>query len=142
MVGGPLAAPSRVIHSHCMTRRRLAAALALVVAAATVVLAVVQAVTEFPRGLWLTGCVVVAFAAASYAVVRRGTARLAGLACAGLALAGAVVLFLTGDFLLEGVLVVAGVLVSLAAARVALAVHVPLPAASRPRRPVLFMNPR
>ena len=45
-------------------RRRLAAIVALVVGAATIVLAVVLAVTEFPRGLGLLACVVVAGAAA------------------------------------------------------------------------------
>ena len=39
-------------------------------------------------------------------------------------------------------LVVAGLLVSLAAARATLAVHVDLPDASAPRQPVLFFNPR
>ena len=36
----------------------------------------------------------------------------------------------------------AGLLVSLAAARAALTVHVALPDAPAPRRPVLFFNPR
>src|SRR4051794_12206200 len=125
-----------------MTRRRLAAALALAVALATLVLAVVQAVTEFPRGLWVAACVVVAFGGAWYAVLHRGTARFVGLVCAGVALAGAVVLLLTGGPPLEEALVVGGVLGSLGAARAAFAVHVPLHAAPRPQRPVLFMNPR
>src|SRR3954447_3899483 len=125
-----------------MTRRRLAAALALAVAMATLVLAVVQAVTEFPRGLWIAACVVGAFGGAWYAILHRGTARFFGLMCAGVALAGAVVLLLTGGPLLEEALVVVGVLVALGAARAAFAVHVPLHAAPRPQRPVLFMNPR
>ena len=70
--------------------RRSAAAVALVVGAATIALAVAVAVSEFPRGLVLLGCVVVAGAAAWYGALRRGIARDAGLAVAALALAGAV----------------------------------------------------
>jgi diacylglycerol kinase family enzyme len=44
--------------------------------------------------------------------------------------------------LLAQVLVVAGLLAALAAARATLAVHVALPSASAPRQPVLFFNPR
>ena len=123
-------------------RRRLAAIVALVVGAATVALAVAVAVSEFPRGLGLLGCVVVAGAAAWYGVLRRGAARVAGLTVAALALAGAVALLVAGGAPFVDLLVVAGLLVSLAAARAALAVHVDLPGAPAPRRPVLFFNPR
>ena len=123
-------------------RRRLAAIVALVVGAATIVLAVVLAVTEFPRGLGLLACVVVAGAAAWFGVLRRGTERVVGLAVAGLALVGAVVVVVTGGSLVASVLVIAGLLVSLAAARATLAVHVALPRAPRPQQPVLFYNTR
>ena len=63
-------------------RRRLAAIVALVVGAATVALAVAVAVSEFPRGLGLLACVVVAGAAAWYGVLRRGAVRVAGLTVA------------------------------------------------------------
>ena len=53
--------------------RRLAAVIALVVGIATIALAVVVAVSEFPRGLILLGCVLVAGAAAWYGALRRGT---------------------------------------------------------------------
>ena len=122
--------------------RRLAAIVALVNWTATLVLAVAVAVTEFPRGLGVLGCVVVAAAAAWYGVLRRGVARMAGLMVAALALAGAVVLLIAGGSLLAELLVVAGLLVSLAAARAAIAEHVDLPSASAPRQPVLFFNPR
>jgi diacylglycerol kinase family enzyme len=122
--------------------RRLAATVALLVGAATVALAVAVAVSEFPRGLVLLGCVVVAGASAWYGVLRRGVARVAGLTVAGLALAGAVVLVVTQGTPLADLLVVAGLLVSVAAARATLAVHVDVPGASAPRHPVLFFNPR
>jgi diacylglycerol kinase family enzyme len=131
-----------VFSRDAMRWRRPAALIALVVGAATVALAVAVAVSEFPRGLVLLGCVLLAAAAAWYGALRRGPARAAGLSVAGLALAGAVALLLTGGSLLLQLLVVAGLLVSLAAARATLAVHVTLPSASAPRRPVLFFNPR
>ena len=125
-----------------MRRQQSAAVVALVVGAATVVLAVVVAVNEFPRGLGLAGCVLVAGASAWYGVLRRGAARVAGLTVAALALAGAVALLVFEGPPFVDLLVVAGLLVALAAARASLAVHVDLPPASAPRQPVLFFNPR
>ena len=122
--------------------RRLAALAALVVGAATIVLAVAVAVSEFPRGLVLLGCVVVAAAAAWYGVLRRGTSRIAGLTVAALALAGAVGLLIAGGTRFADLLVLVGLLVTLAAARATMAVHVDLPGASAPRRAVLFFNPK
>ena len=52
--------------------RRLAAVVALVLFAASVVLAVLVGVQRFPRGLSVLACVVVALAAAWWALVRRG----------------------------------------------------------------------
>jgi hypothetical protein len=122
-------------------KRRLAAITALLVGAATFVLAVVGAVSQFPRGLWLLGCVVLAAAAAWYGVLRRGIARIAGLAVAGIALVVAFGLILFGGPPLVDLLVVTGLLVFLAASRAAMARHVDLPGAPAPRRPVLIYNP-
>jgi diacylglycerol kinase family enzyme len=124
------------------SRQRLAAVVALVAGAATIVLAVVVAVSEFPRGLGLLGCVALAGAAAWYGALRRGAARVAGLGIAGLALAGGVALLLGGGTPLGELLVVVGLLLSLAASQAALAVHVDLPGAPRPTHPVLFFNPK
>ena len=74
---------------------------------------------------------VVAGAAAWYGVLRRGAVRVAGLSLAGLALAGAVALLVAGGSPFVDLLVLAGLSVSLAAARATLAVHVDLPDASR-----------
>ena len=123
-------------------RRRLAAVVALVAGAATIALVLAVAVSEFPRGLVLLGFVAVACAAAWYGLLRLGIARVAGLGLAGLALAGAVVVVIAGGAPLVDLLVLAGLLVSLAAARATLDVHVDLPSASAPSRPVLFFNPR
>ena len=122
-------------------KRRLAAVVALLVGAATFVLAVAVAVSQFPRGLGLLGCAVVAGAAAWYGVLRRGLARVAGLVVAGVAVAVAVVLVVSGGAPFVDALVVAGLLASLAASRAAMAGHVDLPGAPAPRRPVLIYNP-
>ena len=123
-------------------KRQLSAIVALAVGAATIILAVAVAVSEFPRGLAVLGCVLLAGAAAWYGVLRRGVARVAGLTVAGLALAGAVALIVVGGGRFVDLLVLAGFLVSVAAARATLNVHVDLPSASAPSRPVLFFNPR
>ena len=125
-----------------MTRRRIAAVVALVAGAATAVLACAVAVNQFPRGLILLGCVLVAAAAAWYGALRRGVPRVAGLGLAALALAAALVVLVAGGARFADLLIVAGLLVTLAASRATLGVHVDLPDAEPPRRPVLFFNPR
>ena len=122
-------------------RRRLAAFVALVVGAATLALAVAVAISEFPRGLGLLACVVIAGASAWYGVARRGLARMAGLTVAGLALAGAVALLVAGGPPFVDLLVVAGLLVALGAARATLAIHVDLPDAPAPRRACALLQP-
>ncbi len=124
-----------------MERKQLAAALALLLAAAALILAVVTVVSEFPRGLFVLACVLLALATGWYGIRRRGVARTAGLVVAAVLVAAAIVLLVTRS----PVLVIAIALAcvgSLAAARSAFRVHVDLPAAQRPDRPVLFYNPR
>ncbi len=125
-----------------LVSRRLWAATALVVGAATLVLAVVVAVDQFPRGLVLLGCGLLAGVAGWYGLLRRGAARVVGLTVAGLALLGGLVLLLVTGSSLVDLLVVVGVLAALAAARRTSTVHVDLPRAPAPSRPVLFFNPR
>ncbi|HEY1357389.1 MAG TPA: diacylglycerol kinase family protein [Thermoleophilaceae bacterium] len=124
-----------------MTRRQLAAWLALGAGGAALVLGIVVAVSEFPRGLGVLACVSAAAATAWWGLLRRGSARAAGLGVAAIALAAAVALLLSGSVLAQA-LVVAGALISLAAARTAITVHASLPAAPAPQRPVLFYNPK
>ena len=122
-------------------RRRLAAVVALVAGAATIALALADAVSEFPRGLVVLACLLVAGAAAWYGVLRRGLARVAGLGRrTGARRRGGMVV--VGGARFVDLLVLAGLLVSLAAARAALPVHVDLPRATAPKQPVLFFNPR
>ncbi len=87
-------------------------------------------------------CLLVGVAAIWFALVRRDAARAAGLTVAALGLAGAIALVATQDRLIEDAVVLAAAALSLGAARAAFVVHVSLPPAPAPRRPVLFYNPR
>ena len=80
--------------SDPMSARRAAAIGALLLGFGGLGLAVVVAVQEFPRGLIALACVAVAAAAAWYGVLRRGAARVAGLAVGALGLGAAIVLLL------------------------------------------------
>ena len=127
--------------SLLMTGHRFWAAVALVVGLAAVVLAVVAAVTRFPDGLTVLACLVLSLCSAWYGIRRRGASRMLGIAAAALLAAGAVVLVIVENRLLVDLLIVAGVVAALAAARRAFVVHVELPSAQRPAKPVLFYNP-
>jgi diacylglycerol kinase family enzyme len=103
--------------------------------------AVVVAVQEFPRGLIALACVALAAAGAWYGVLRRGAARVLGLAVGALGLAAAILL-LVGDRLLEELLVAAALALSVACARAAFGVRAHLLRVPAPQRPVLFFNPK
>ncbi|MFI5694750.1 diacylglycerol/lipid kinase family protein [Kribbella sp. NPDC051586] len=120
----------------------MAAVVALVVGAATVVLAVAVAVSQFPRGLGVLACVVIAAVAAWFGLLRRGIARVVGLAVAALALAGAVIFVVAGGKFGVDLFVVVGLLVTLAATRASFVAHVDLSRVPAPKHPVLFFNPR
>jgi diacylglycerol kinase family enzyme len=125
------------------SRRRVAAGLALVLGAATLLLSLYVVFQQFPRGLIVLGCVAAALAAGWYGLLRRGVVRLASLGVALVALAVPVVLLLTdGDYLAEAILIGVGLTVSLALARAAFRRRVSLPPVPRPERPVLFYNPK
>jgi hypothetical protein len=87
--------------------RRAAAVVSLLLLAAAVVLAVVAGVQRFPSGLSVLACVLVALAAAWWALVRRGPARIVGAVRAGVALFGAVVLVVVQGWVLADALVLA-----------------------------------
>jgi diacylglycerol kinase family enzyme len=120
--------------------RRLAAAGTLVLVAAALGLAAVTVVREFPRGLGVLACTVVALACLWYGLVRRGVARVAGLGTAALLLAAVVVLLVAREPLTTAAIVVA-LWLALPAARTAFQARVDLPGAEAPRRAVLFYNP-
>jgi hypothetical protein len=125
-----------------MNRRRVAAIVVLLVAPATLVLAASTAFEYFPRDLIGLASVALAVVAGSYGLLHRGPARAVGVAAGALALAGAGVLALVDGGALEAVLIVAGLLLSLAAPQAAFRLHVPLAPVAAPRRPVLFFNPK
>ena len=87
-------------------------------------------------------CLLLAVAAAWWALVRRGSARLVGAAIAVVLLVGAVVLVVVEGHVLENALVLAGLVISVAAASRAFVVRADLPAGSPLTRPVLFYNPK
>jgi diacylglycerol kinase family enzyme len=122
--------------------RRVAAVVSLLLLAAAVVLAIVAGVQRFPSGLSVLACVLVALAAAWWALVRRGSARVIGAVLAAVALIGAVVLVVVQGWVLADALVLAALVVSVAAASRAFTVHARLPAGSALKRPVLFYNPK
>jgi Diacylglycerol kinase catalytic domain len=124
-----------------MSGRRLAAIAALLLGFGGLALAAVLAVQEFPRGLIALACVVAAAVMACYGVVRRGGARVAGLAGGVLGFAAAIVVLLS-DRLVEQLLVVGALVLSVACARAAFGVRAHLPQAPAPLRPVLIFNPK
>src|SRR4051812_11313039 len=125
-----------------MTRRRLSAMAALAFAAATALFAIAAAVANFPHALVVLACLALAVTIGWYGLRRRGAARLVGLGAMAVLLAGAVVLLIVQNGVLDNVLVVVGVAVAVGAAGSAFASRADLPRAQRPQHAVLFMNPR
>ena len=124
-----------------MTRRRLLAIAALLLTPLAVVSAV-GFVVEDPQdafGVLLT--LSLALVAAGYGLVRRGIVRVIALVLAGMLLLGVLEVLLDRR-VLDRLTIVGLFWLAVAAAAAAFAVHVPLPRASRPQRPVLFLNPR
>ena len=121
--------------------KRLAAVIALLSGAVAIGVACGLAVANFPRGVFLLGLVAASMWLALFAIARRGARRAAGLGGAILLLVAAVVILVSREPV--GVIAVAvAASLSVAAAREAFRGRVELPAAARPRAPVLFYNPR
>lgn len=124
-----------------MVNRRLAAIGALLLALISLALAVIAAVSHFPRGLIVLVLVVVALAVAWYSLLHRGYLRAIGLGLSVLAFAAALVLLLARDPLIM-IFMILCALAALAAARTAFAIRAELPAVDPPKHPVLIFNPR
>lgn len=123
-------------------KRRLAAIVSLGLMAAAVVVAVIAGVQRFPRGLVVLACLIAAAVAAWWMLTRRGPVRAAaGVVAAGFLIGAVVYVVLDGGVVLDAS-ILAAFLISIAAARIVFSVHVKLPAASPPKRPVLFYNPK
>ena len=125
-----------------MTRRQPIALVALLAAAATLVVAVVAVVVQFPQAFIALACVALSLSAGWHGLVRRGFARGFGAAAAVLAAAAAVALLLADGRVVEGVLILGGLMLSFSAAEAALRLHVLLTPAPVPLHPVLFFNPK
>ncbi len=125
-----------------VVNRRSAAIASLALLAASLVLAVVVAVGRFPRGVTVLACLALAVVMAWWALVHEGAVRYAAAVGAAVLLAGAVVLVVLEGRVLEDALILAGIVLSLAAARRVFTGHATLPVASPPKRPVLFYNPK
>jgi diacylglycerol kinase family enzyme len=122
---------------------RPAALAALASAAVLAILSVDIVVSQFPRGLIVLACIVIAVASAWYGLIRTGGARLLGSGIAVLALAAIVaVLIADGDHLAQALVIVVSLGLMLVATRSAFKVSVPLNPAPDPHHPVLFYNPK
>ena len=125
-----------------MTRRRLAAILALIAFVVGIALLGVLVVVRFPRGLFDALLLWLAVLAALWGVRRRGVFRWAGLVSGGILLAVMLALSITGELMPQGLIAVGLLTVAVIAARAALKVHVTLPPAARPTHPVVVWNAR
>jgi diacylglycerol kinase family enzyme len=124
-----------------MTRRRLLAVAALLLTPLAVANAVGYVVEDPQDAFGVLLTLSLALVAAGYGLVRRGIVRGIALVLAGMLVLGVVEVLL--DRRVVERLIIAGMFwLAVAAAAAAFAVHVPLPKARRPRRPVLFLNPR
>lgn len=105
-------------------------------------LAAILAVERFPRGVAVLAGLVVALAAGWTALRSEGVRRLLAAGLTAAAPAGAALaLVLLGSVLVD-LIVVALAVGAVLCARAAFRLRVELPAAPRPRQPVLFFNPR
>jgi diacylglycerol kinase family enzyme len=125
-----------------MNKPRLAAILAVALGALTLGVAAYSIIANFPRGLILAALLIGAAAAAWYGLIRRGAARIAGLGCAAVLVLACVLVVILDGGVLEGIVVAAAAFGAVAAAKASVSIHVPLPDAQSPRRPVLFYNPK
>jgi diacylglycerol kinase family enzyme len=122
--------------------RRIAALAALALMAAALVLAVVVGVQNFPRGVAVLACIVLAVVVGWWGLLRRGIARGVALAATPALLGGAVALVVLQGGLLENLLIAGAALLSVAAAGLVFSARAELPPAQRPEHAVLIYNPR
>ena len=125
-----------------MADQRAAAVAALLAFVVAVLVTVVEVVQEWQRGLVVAALTGLALVAAWLGVRRRGTWRVASLAASALLVVAAVVLVILGRSILVGLVAIGLLLLSLAAAKRAFAVHVRLPRAEPPSHPVVVWNPK
>jgi diacylglycerol kinase family enzyme len=125
-----------------MTKLRVSAFLAIALGTLTLAATAYFAVTSFPRSLILAALLIGAAASGWYGLLRRGSARLAGLGCAALLVLASVLVAILDGGVSDAIVIGAAALGTVTAAKAALAIHVPLAHADPPVRPVLFYNPK
>ena len=125
-----------------MRTRRIAAIVALALMVAAVVLVGFDAGSVFPRGLAIAALLVAGAAAGWVGIRRRGHSRTVWLAAGAALVVAAVVVAIGSGLELDTLGAIACLVASLAFAKRAFRVHVRLPAAPRPSRPVVIWNPR
>jgi diacylglycerol kinase family enzyme len=124
-----------------MVRRRLLAVAALLLLPLALLSAVGHAADDPEDAFGVLFSLSLAVLAAGFGLVRRGVLRWIALALAAMLALGVLEVLLDSRVLDR--LIIAGLLwLAVSAAVAAFAIHVPLPKAARPRRPVLFINPR
>jgi hypothetical protein len=122
-------------------RRRLLAVAALLLLPLALLNAVGHAADDPQDAFGVLLTLSLAVLAAGYGLVRRGVLRWIALALAAMLGLGVVEVLL--DSRVVDRLIIAGMFwLAISAAVAAFTIHVPLPKAGRPRRPVLFINPR
>ena len=125
-----------------VTTPRLAAVTAIVLAAFTLVAAGYAMLANFPRGLILAALLIAGAFVAWYGLLRRGLRRAIALGAAAALVLAAMLIVILSSGVAELVVVGAGAVATIGAAKAAFAVRTPLPAAVDPVRPVLFFNPK
>jgi diacylglycerol kinase family enzyme len=124
-----------------MTRRRLFAVAALLLMPLALLSAVGYAADDPQDAFGVLLTLSLALLAAGFGLVRRGVLRWIALALAAM-LALGVLGALLDSRVVDRLIIAALLWLAVSAAVAAFAIHVPLPKAVRPRRPVLFVNPR
>jgi diacylglycerol kinase family enzyme len=124
-----------------MTRRRVYAVVALILTPLAVLSAVGFAADDPQQAFGVLITLSIAVLLASFGLVRRGWVRVLALVLAGMFALG-VVEELLDRRVVDRLIILTMLWLAVTAACAAFATRVPLPKAARPRRPVLFMNPR
>jgi diacylglycerol kinase family enzyme len=127
---------------HRETRRRIAAALAFTLGVLALVLAAIAIAGEVWRGALVLVLISIAAPLAWSGLIRVGAARLIRLLAAAITAGVAIGITASGGSVLENLLVIGIAAAAVVAAGTAFRIHVTLPEAPRPSRPVLFFNPR
>ncbi|MGV9826347.1 diacylglycerol/lipid kinase family protein [Gordonia sp. NPDC003429] len=124
--------------------RRVAAVAALALGGLAVVLVIVEAIEEFPRGLIAFVVLVIAALLALVAALNVGRRRVAAFTGAVIAAIATLVLLVSADahLLIQSVVIIVLFAGAMLAASVAFRISVPLPDAQPPRHPVMFFNPK